>query len=201
LGFEVIVNRNLLNQILVEEGMDPERAQRISIRFLESRERTRKQKLFDFLLFGDSAGGYWIEDQETAVVFTNQLRSSERVSEVLAHELGHAIDKAKSSYFWPVIRAWVGYLALLTGGTAWHFGRWIEIWEKSPDLRLVVIGAILATAVWIFLILSVTTCIWWPLLQILFYRDSRIEKSARNWEKRLIARPDWRKVLTVKEER
>jgi len=197
LGFEVVVNRNLLNQILVEEGMDLERAQRINIRFLESRERTRKQKLFDFLLFGDSAGGYWIEDQETAVVFTNQLRSAERVSEVLAHELGHAIDKAKSSYFWPVIISWVAYLALLIGGTAWHFGRWIEIWEKGS--RLVIIGAILATAVWIFLILSVTTCIWWPLLQILFYRDSQIEKSARNWSERLTARPDWEQALTVKE--
>lgn len=199
MGFEVIVNRNLLNQILVEEGMDPERAQRISIQFLESRERTRKQKLFDFLLFGESAGGYWIEDQETAVVFTNQLRSAKRVSEVLAHELGHAIDRAKSSYFWPVIRAWAVYLLLLIGGTAWHFGRWVEIWEKSPDLRLVIIGAILATAVWIFFIISFTVGIWWPLLQTLFYQDSRIEKSARNWSERLTARPDWEQALAVRE--
>lgn len=198
MGFEVVVNRNLLNQILVEEGMDPERVQRIRIRFIHSQERTRKQKLSDFMLLGGSAGGYWIEDQETAVVITNQLRSAERVLEVLAHELGHGIDKARASYFLPVKVAWGFYLAALAGSAVW-LGWWLANTIESLDPyngAFVVLGMAI---LWLYTA-SLSTVIFWPmLLQVLFYWNSTVEKSARDWEKRLTARPDWEQALTVRE--
>src|SRR3972149_11377076 len=112
--FDVAVNRKLLNRILVEERMDPSRAKRITLNFAHSRERSWKQKLWHFLLTGDlifrNVAGSWSEDKETATVYTDRCRNREEVSRITAHELGHALDGARPSYFWPTILLWLLYL-------------------------------------------------------------------------------------------
>ncbi|MEX0888155.1 MAG: hypothetical protein WD940_01635, partial [Patescibacteria group bacterium] len=190
----VILNRPLLNQILVEEGMDPAEAERIVIRFPHSQERTRRHNLWDFLLLGGSSAGSWIEEQRTALIYYDQHRYIEGLSETLAHELGHAFDHSTATYARKVKWLWRIYLALVVIAvpliTRWHgtFGH---------DLPLVVRfwGGFLT---WSVLALSLA-CGNWSLIRHRIYRPDPGEKAARAWTERLTAREDWGEVLSLKE--
>lgn len=191
---KVVLNRPLLNRILVEEGMDPSRAERIKIAFIRSRQSPTKTKIWFFLLFGGPAAGYWSEGLETATVATDQHKSPEELAKTLAHELGHAIDKAKSSYFWPTIGTWLLSLFILVGGTIGIFGL------PSTDGTFPIFFDYVAKALaWsgFTMALAIFT---WLLIDILFCQDSAIEKSARSWTERLTSREDWDRVLSLKTE-
>ena len=127
MGFEVAVNRKLLNRILVEERMDPSRAKRITLNFAHSRERLWKHRVWHFLLIGDpifrKVAGSWLEDKETATVYTDRCRNRKEISRFTAHELGHALDEARPSYFWPTILLWLLYLVLVTTAAVYIFDR------------------------------------------------------------------------------
>ncbi|OGC38448.1 hypothetical protein A2V54_03675 [candidate division WWE3 bacterium RBG_19FT_COMBO_53_11] len=198
---EVVVNRKLLNRILVEEGMDHSRAKRIKLNFAHSRERSWKQKLWHFLLIGDpifrKVAGSWSEDQEIAAVLTDRCRNRKEVSRIIAHELGHALDEAKPPYFWSTILLWLIYLVLVSAAAVYVFGRWDPVYHINPPF-LVDLAA--RGLVWLMGAGNLAVFVTWPLISI-FYRRSLEEKSARIWEVLLTSRPDWEKVLTVKEGR
>lgn len=188
---EVSVNRNLLNQIMVEEGMDPSRAERIKIRFIRYRQSSTKTKIWIFLLLGGPAAGYWVEDLETATVATDQPKSVTELSKTLAHELGHALDEAKSSYFWPTIGTWLFSLIILVGGTLGIFGL-----HATGGAFPVLLDYVAKVLIWLGFAVALSFFTW-LLIYVLFYRNSPLEKSARSWTERLTSREDWSQVLNL----
>ncbi|OGC62871.1 hypothetical protein A3J33_00650 [candidate division WWE3 bacterium RIFCSPLOWO2_02_FULL_53_10] len=188
----IVLDHGLLNRILIEEGMDSAEAEQIKIFFPHSRERTRAHKLWNFLLFGGSAAGSWIEEQRIALIYCDKHRSTESLSRTLAHELGHAFDHSKVPYGHKVKWLWRIYLGLLAIGTPLLI-RWHGTFGGDLPL-LVMIGGGLIT--WFVLALALASTNW-ALINHWIYSPDPGEKAAREWTQRLTSREDWKDVLQV----